>query len=250
MMALQHTLLGTALGLASSPVVSQQGPEHVAAWVAVCGGLALLPDIDHRSSTITRMWGPFSGGVSARVWGKRRTVLPGASHVVSALCGGHRNGTHSIPAILGTLVLVWVASWTVVGTALVLMLATGAVLAGGMVLVGTAPRKNWVPNFGLSAAVATASWSQGWTMPGWLPWAMALGVAAHILGDMLTIQGCPLSWPVSLDRVSLLPVQAGGPTERWIYRWVLVGANALPLAYMAGYDPLGAAWSAFVGSWS
>jgi membrane-bound metal-dependent hydrolase YbcI (DUF457 family) len=219
----------------------------VAAWVAVCGGLALLPDIDHRSSTITRMWGPLSGGYSARVWGKRRTVLPGVSHLVSAVCGGHRNGTHSIPAILLTLGLVWVATWSRVGTALVLMVATGAVLAAGMVMVGTAPRKNWQANLGLSAAVAAASWSQGLTAPSWLPWAMALGVAAHILGDCLTIQGCPLSWPVSLDRLSLLPVQAGGPTERWIYRWVLVASNGVLLGYVTGHDPLGAAWSAFWG---
>lgn len=243
MMALQHTLLGTALGIASSPAVSGRGTAHMVAWVAVCGGLALLPDIDHKSATITRMWGPFSGGVSARVWGKRRTVLPGASHLIGALCGGHRNGTHSIPAILGTLVLVWMASWTALGTALVLAVATGAVLAAGMVVAGTSPRKNWVANFGVSAAVAAGSWSQSWTMPGWLPWAMALGVAAHILGDMLTKGGVPLSWPVSLNRASLLPVQTGGPTERWIYRPALLVANALPLAYMAGFHPLGATWT-------
>ena len=38
-----------------------------------------------------------------------------------------------------------------------------------------------------------------------IPVAVALGVTAHILGDMLTVHGCPLAWPFSERCVHLLP---------------------------------------------
>lgn len=252
MMALQHTLLGTALGIASSPVLESAPAEQRVAWVAVWGAFALWPDLDHTQSTVSRMWGPITGGYRARVWGRRRRLAPGLTDVIGWVSGGHRKGTHSVLAIAVMLAAVWLASWSRVGTVMVVVFGTGLVVAAGLVLAGRSPRRYVAVNVAASGFAGWAAWTNHWVLPNWVPWAMAGGVAAHILGDMLTKEGCPLNWPWSStpSNVSLMPVEAGGPFERWIYRPVLVVANALPLAYMAGFHPIGAVWDVAVTTWS
>lgn len=40
------------------------------------------------------------------------------------------------------------------------------------------------------------------------------GIAAHIAGDCLTRDGCPLLWPLTSRRFHLLSIRTDSPTER------------------------------------
>jgi len=249
MMALGHTLLGSAIGLATVGVVQATGDHETAvqaAWVLTWAGCSLGPDLDAHGTTVSRMWGPITDGFRPRIWGKRRKLVPGITDLVGAICGGHRRGSHSVLGTIVVLAMVWLASLFVVGTAIVVAILTGlGICAVCLWLPGKqAIEKNWPANVAISALAAYAAYRVGWTLPGWVPWAMAGGTAAHILGDMLTKTGCPLNWPREKTRVSLLPMRAGGPAERWIAVPLLVTLNVLLLAYLAGYDPIGRLWLA------
>lgn len=248
MMGLSHVLLGTGLGLVTIGAVSGEPAAEQAGWVAVWGGMSLYPDLDHPSSTISQHWGPVTSGLRVRWWGKSRQLFPGISGVVAFLTGGHRRGTHNPISMALTLLVVWLASWTRAGTALVLAVATGAAITMAMVLVRSNVRRNWPLNLLASIGAGVASFTFGWVLPWWVPIAMAGGIGAHILGDMLTLGGIP--WSVGKGRyvrISILPMETGGVGERVIMRpLVLVPLNLIPLAYLAGFHPLGAAWSALL----
>jgi membrane-bound metal-dependent hydrolase YbcI (DUF457 family) len=69
-----------------------------------------------------------------------------------------------------------------------------------------------------------------------VPWAVAVGVAAHIAGDALTEQGVPLAWP------SLRYYRVGSiNTNSVVERWLVVPALYLVLGFIA-YRTWGA-WS-------
>lgn len=64
---------------------------------------------------------------------------------------------------------------------------------------------------------------------GMLPWAVGIGAAAHIAGDCLTKEGCPLLWPAGW-RLSLLHLTTEGPVERFLIGPAL-GVVAVILAW-------------------
>lgn len=247
MMAPGHVASGVASGIATSVVVAHQGLRIQAAWVAIWTGFVLLPDWDSPNTKVARMWGPVSGGIRVRLWrrGKRRKLVPGITDLVAALCGGHRQGSHSVLGLLVVLAGIWVATWSQVGTAVVAFVCAGLVLAAiGTVIPGRDPGDIWQVNLAVSVFVGWAAYTQAWTLPGWLPLAAAGGAAVHVLGDMITVQGCPLSWPTGKHRVSLLPLRANGFTCCYVLTPLFWVATVLQLAYLAGYHPIGAAWVA------
>ena len=67
-----------------------------------------------------------------------------------------------------------------------------------------------------------------------LPWAVAVGVAAHLLGDILTREGVPLLWPVSTRRFRLASLSTGGGAER-----LLVGPGLALCALVLGWQLYG-----------
>jgi membrane-bound metal-dependent hydrolase YbcI (DUF457 family) len=157
--------------------------------------------------------------------------------LVSVFCGGHRRGSHSILGVIAVFWLAWVATNSAIGTAVVVAIATGlALAAAGLWIPGKQPTEWWPINLGISALVAVTAYQQAWTLPGWLPWAIAGGAAAHIIGDMLTVTGCPLGWPISAHhpntRITPWPFKAGGPYERWVAVPLLVTLNIVLLAYL------------------
>ena len=62
-----------------------------------------------------------------------------------------------------------------------------------------------------------------------LPLAVGIGVAAHVVGDCLTEEGCPLLWPIPW-RVSVLPLETEGLIERYVVGPVL-GLAAVVLVW-------------------
>ena len=187
-----HTLSGVAAGVWSLPVAPVSGAAGSVVWVAACTGFALAPDLDHPASTAARMWGP---------------VSQGPARLVGALCG-HRGATHRVAAVAVVGVAVWAATTGRV-TPLAADIARhlgharpaevgnsvgdGAYLLVVAVTVGlafAAARLPWPVN--LTLAWLTAGLTHRLDLPlGWLPWAAALGVAAHLAGDAITKQGLP-----------------------------------------------------------
>jgi hypothetical protein len=196
-----HALSGLAAGAATLPWAPVHGAVAQGAWVAAAGGFAMLPDLDQQKTTISRMWGPV-------------TDLPAA--LINKISGGHRWGTHDAllaPAVFGFLAMA--ASRTFPTSLLVLALAIGLALrALNFVIPGR------VENTILGNLVI--SWGGAWLFldhsppPMWLPWAVAVGVLAHIAGDFLTREGIPipLIWILHRCRLALIHLRTGATVER------------------------------------
>ena len=208
-----HAATGLLVGLVTAPVAPVSGPLEVAAWVAVWGGAALLPDLDTGGSSAARMWGPGSR------W---------AAKGIGKLAGGHRAGTHDIlvaPILAG--LLVWIAAAHPVTAMVMIAVMIGcALIALDPVLPGDQghPLGNvmmsWVAAYGVVFAGGLAAY---W----WLPFVAAGGVVVHILGDAVTTAGVPvpLSTWMSGSRRSWGPqlFNTGTMPERVIVSAVWVG---------------------------
>lgn len=212
-MALGHTVSGLMVGVLTSPAAGDD-PRSRVAWTLTVAGCALLPD--HPSASVSRMWGPITAGYRVRIAGKRRTLIPGTTHIVSVLAGGHRKGTHSMLGLATMLLFVYLAAFHPVVSAFVLAFVFGVVILGASILAGTSPGRVWVPNLIASGLLAWyLVFELGWTLPVWLGPAMTLGAFIHILGDACTEQGVPLSWPLlGVKRFRLMTINTDGPVEK------------------------------------
>lgn len=197
-----HVATGALAGLASLQWIPIHSAVSQVAWVAACGGTALLPDLDTRQSAAARMWGPVSG------------VLAG---VVALLAQGHRRGTHDLvlaPLAFGS--LAWAAASNPVTSTALFALVVGLSIKGlGM------------SGFGKVSATLNlvVSLVAGW----WLASAgiaqeqvallVALGVLVHNLGDLPTTGGLPVPvlWLLGNHRrLTLGLFDVNGALERWI----------------------------------
>jgi membrane-bound metal-dependent hydrolase YbcI (DUF457 family) len=196
-----HALSGLAAGAATLPWAPVQGTVAQVAWIAAAGGFAMLPDLDHSGSTVSDMWGPL-------------TDVP--SGAVGRLAQGHRWGTHD--AVLGPLAfgaLAVAAAGAFWSSLLLMALSIGLALRALNFVIPGRAENTVVGNLILS-------WGSAWLLlahspnPGWLPWAVALGVLTHIAGDALTTAGIPvpLIWVVHRCRLKLLPIRTGALVEK------------------------------------
>ncbi|MTE23001.1 metal-dependent hydrolase [Microbacterium sp. ZXX196] len=204
----------TAPGLGWAPL----DPVGVLAGAAVCAGAALLPDIDHPSSTI-----------AAGLPGGR--VLAGA---VGTATGGHRAGMHSLVALMAaTCAAIALSFLTWVPEALGVELAVGpAVGAAASIAIGTKCLRlargwfaAWLVGIGAAGGLM-------WFFPdefGWFAACVGVGYLAHLVGDTLTTGGVPWLWPLMLRR----PV-AFRRTLLISRLWPRRGSFALPLLGNAG----------------
>jgi membrane-bound metal-dependent hydrolase YbcI (DUF457 family) len=239
--------------------------------MALCAGAAVLPDIDHPGSGVSRTFGP---------------VTRGFAWVVEKVSGGHRNGTHSF---LGTAVFTVLAfGATALHTRNAHLMLPGLSLAscfvGAGVLLGANDKKpkraykkrwhGWVAAYISMVTVASLALSAlAWPdqagsvalgaliclvlaaairilrIKGWVddmipipiaivvikmeldvtvvPYAVVLGVLAHIAGDMVTLGGCPLAWPWSQKMMGPQLFRTGSWVETGpitIVCWLTVGA--------------------------
>ncbi|HEY0126265.1 MAG TPA: metal-dependent hydrolase, partial [Blastococcus sp.] len=208
-----HALSGLAAGAATLPWAPVQGTVAQVAWVAAAGGVAMLPDLDHSGSTVSAMWGPI-------------TDVP--SGVVNAISRGHRWGTHD--AVLGPLafgLLAYAAAWNHWSSLLLLALAIGLALRALNFVIPGRAENTVVGNLLLS-------WGGAWFLldhspgPAWLPYAVAVGVLAHIAGDFLTKEGVPvpLFWLIRRSRLAPIHLRTGAFVEKA----VLVPAFLVALA--------------------
>lgn len=218
MMGRTHATSGVVLALATLPLInmvsSKYGFPAVTGYSAVvtavtAAGGAMSNDFDHGHASAAQSLGPIT------------KVL---ARIVGVLSGGHRHGTHSllfVPAI-GYLTYfigmaggiwygLWIAFWFAVASAAmhldfdrVTIRHTLVCLVGGLALVYFTSTQ-FVP------PIAAA-------------YGMSIGALAHILGDMLTKEGCPLFWPIVPTRFRFAALTTG---KRWETFWLFWTLNVL-----------------------
>lgn len=212
MMGRTHATSGAVAYLALQPLLSQTGvlsptPATVVIGTVAAAGAALLPDLDHKHATVTQSLG---------------FVTRGMTTLVSAVSGGHRNGTHSILGLVAFTLVAWAATFSPLAFALVLGFLFSIALSALRLEVS---RCTVVHTLFVIVFSVAALWVLGFTsIPIHvmvLPVATGIGVAAHIAGDMLTKEGCPLFYPFITFRFHVLALTTGGFTERVIVGPVL-----------------------------
>ncbi|WP_156761036.1 metal-dependent hydrolase [Microbacterium karelineae] len=223
MMGTSHAVSGAAAWVAITTTTPGFGwerldPLGVITGALVCAGAALLPDIDHPSST-----------VAAGLPGGR--VISGA---VSGLTGGHRKGMHSLVAVIGVVigaVALSFATWTPPSWDAELPVGP-AIGAAVCIAIGTKClriARGWFASWLVGVAAAGGIM---WWFPdqfGWLATCVGVGFVVHLIGDTLTTGGVPWLWPLMLKR----PVVFRRTlliTKLWPRR----GSFALPLLGDAG----------------
>jgi membrane-bound metal-dependent hydrolase YbcI (DUF457 family) len=197
MLGREHALSGAVTGLAAGEFALHLPPAPLAALAGLTAAFATLPDLDTARSCAARSLGFLSG---AFAW------------LVEKASGGHRHGTHSL---LGAGVFTagaWAAchyrasmpARVALGLFLALALAAG--------LRALHARGHLADAAALAAAAVIAAAGRD-LQAVWL--ACGLGCLTHIAGDMLTTEGCPLAWPLTLRHYRLLPAPLDFTTGTW-----------------------------------
>ncbi|HEV7936046.1 MAG TPA: metal-dependent hydrolase [Actinomadura sp.] len=217
MMGYTHALSGTAAWLAAVPLVTSESllgtyavtlsPAQVTAGAVVCAGSALLPDIDHHSGTIANAYGPVT-----------KLLCKG----VSKVSGGHRHATHSLLFAAGAgYGTDWLATHAVYAWWAVLFFLVGIGLRG--VGIGFKDRDYTTGLMNALLAATIVFFMHGLDMR-FVGYAVALGCVAHLIGDCLTPQGCPVLWPVQVKLQTGILERTGGKGERWVVTPILTFA--------------------------
>ncbi|GAB3205456.1 metal-dependent hydrolase [Marinactinospora thermotolerans] len=227
MMGHSHALSGVVGWMAIVPLVQgteilgvrfDLGPGEIIAGSFVCAGAALLPDLDHKSATITQTYGVVTKTLGA---------------LLNWLFGGHRNGTHSFlfALIMGVLTQA-LALWSDMAVQVFVFLLTGIALNGlgfGMDKNRTAAE---VINAMGTAGIVLALYTSGVDYS-WMGLAVAFGCLLHFAGDMATEMGVPLLWPASKYRFGKnMGFKTDGPIERKVITPLLTIAIVLYSIYL------------------
>lgn len=187
MMGHSHALSGAVTGTAASLYVLHLPLPGTLLLAGLTAGAAVLPDIDHPSSTLARSFGFLT---RAFAW------------LAGKISGGHRHGTHSILGVAVLAGLAWLAVAYRHDTAG--RIALGAFLAPlfASALIALRLGGHFADALATGGAVAMVVTGTGLPL---VALAVGLGCATHLAGDMLTDSGCPLALPFSRYRVKLLP---------------------------------------------
>ncbi|MHB8294293.1 MAG: metal-dependent hydrolase [Acidimicrobiales bacterium] len=179
MLGRDHAALGALVTLGVTRLAGL-GPAETIAVTATVAGMALLPDIDEPGSTVAHLAEPFTGAVA---W------------VTKRLAGGHRCATHSLLAVAASAGVAFACaaihlSPGVLASVILVGLAYAIALRS---LIPAGLRPGYIMALVFAAAATWATWTYvgfAWTL-----WAVPLGVALHLAGDIVTSSGVPLLWP-------------------------------------------------------
>lgn len=228
MMGLSHAVSGAAVWVAVT-MTSETGfpslgwlptdPISVMLGAVVCAGAALLPDADHHDATIAHSI-PLLGRATA-----------GAVGIVT---GGHRKGMHSLLAVVGIVLAMLGLShitYTPEGWDRALQIGPALAVCACMTFASKSLRlaKSWLRAWSVGALVAVGMLLWAPEQFAWIPICVGVGYLTHLVGDILTVQGVPLLWPLVLDPpgfVTNTPVLAA--------MWLPRGAFAVPVLGRAG----------------
>jgi membrane-bound metal-dependent hydrolase YbcI (DUF457 family) len=210
-----HALSGAATGAAAGLFILHTKTSGTADLALLSAGFAVVPDIDKCGATVSRSFGFLTESFA---W------------LVGRISGGHRHGTHSLIGIgvftgLAFLACKYRLDWPGrVGLALILAIGFAAGLRA--LRIGG----HFADALALAAAIYIC-W-KGWNLT-LIPVAAGVGTATHIVGDMLTTEGCPLLWPFTLAHFKILPRPFSFRTGSWREHVVLVPLLFVALAWLA-----------------
>ena len=235
MLGHDHALSGALAFVAVAPLLPVSGTQ-LAVAATLTAGAGILPDLDEPGSTIARTFGFLTG---AFAW------------IVHRLSGGHRKGTHSLIGVaLLTAAALWAGSWQRSAAATAQhpqlwwqLIPAGLILA---LLFSAGFRALYIGGhhadlFGIAVA-ALVIW-KGWDLVEVTSWhvpvlavCVALGMLAHLAGDMLTHDGCPLLYPASRYQFGLLPEPVRITTNKLAERWIISPLLLAGLVYFVWRD--------------
>ncbi|MGA2927829.1 MAG: metal-dependent hydrolase [Solirubrobacteraceae bacterium] len=214
MMGRSHVLIAgagyLALAATARDALGPPAPAQLAAGALCAGAASLLPDLDRPGSTIARALGPVSDLLA---------------RLVSLIAGGHRRGTHSLLAWLAVSVGLGAALHSSDSSTVALIVCVLACALMLRAITGAGAMACAVLAFGVGVALVAGVGH----VDRWLPGAVLVGYGSHLVGDLVTVEGVPLLWPLSgrHQKVALI-----GATDRWREHLVCMGAGAL-CAYLA-----------------
>lgn len=230
-MARGHALMGAVIWLGGCAAAAQFRDGHlpslalVAIGTPVCAGWAIVPDIDHPNSTISRSLGPVSRGVAELAAGSSRLIHEATRTQWDRPDeDGHRTVTHTLIGALVFGAVVGLAGWLGGPWVAALLVFWPAHLGISATLKSRRRRQWWfgrtvrLPKSVVDAAVLAAG--AAILTPGsawWLGLAAGGGAAIHLLGDMMTDSAVPALWPIVLRDVAGRPHrwQPIGLPRRW-----------------------------------
>jgi membrane-bound metal-dependent hydrolase YbcI (DUF457 family) len=235
MLGHDHALSGAVAFAAIGPLLHVTG-AHLVAGIVLTAGAGVLPDLDEPGSTVARTFGFLTG---AFAW------------VVHKISGGHRKGTHSLIGIAlltaGSLAAGrWQASaraanghlvlpWHLVPAGLILSL----LFASGFRALRIGGHLGDAAGIAVAVLVLWRNWDvalvTSWHLPV-LAVCVAVGMLAHVAGDMCTHDGCPLLYPLSRHEFCLLPKPLRITTNKLAEHWVVTPVLMVALAYLAWHD--------------
>lgn len=209
-----HALSGLVAGTAVGLYVTHVSGPHLLLLAGLTAGAAVMPDIDHPDSTLAHSFGFLTRGVA---W------------LIGTVSGGHRHLTHAVAGVAGFAVLAELAvvhrhrPLGAVGLALFLAL----IIAGA--LYALAVRGHGADVLAIAGAIAMVVTGTGLSL---VATAVGVGCLTHVVGDLLTDEGCPLLYPASRYRFRLLPEPLAFTTGTWPEFWVLDPALAGGLGFL------------------
>lgn len=213
MMGRTHALSGTVVGLGTGLVLDMT-VESMILCTLLSTGAAMIPDLDHPKSSIS-----LSGGILTR----------GISSLVEKFSGGHRKATHSLLGVLVAGVLSWVCTRVHLEGLWIFLMVMG--------LLSVLPIRKGLPLAGMGLALTFLGVVS--SLPTEItPWCLVLGMATHILGDTITVGGCPLLFP-NRRLVSLRWFRTNHPIERVLQTMMLV--SLVPMG-MVGLGAFPGVW--------
>ena len=214
MMGHTHALSGGAAWLATAPLFSDHAllgqyaitlsPAQLAAGTLVCAGAALLPDMDHHDGTIANTYGIVT-----------RWLCKGVAFV----SGGHRHATHSLVFAVGAgFGAFFLAEHAQKAWWVALFLLIGLGIRGIGIGLKERDHITGLLNAAIAGALVYVMRDLDMTFAGY---AVALGCLAHVIGDCLTPEGCPVFWPIPLRLGVPIVPRTNGHVERWVLTPVL-----------------------------
>lgn len=242
MMGVGHATLGVATWCVAAPLVVEATGNEITAGTLLMGaipvaGAALIPDIDHPNGSIANSGGPITRAIA---------------RCASFFSGGHREGTHTLPffalVAAAAFLTVWAGNmWAAIGWYFVLA------AFGAQALAKTALHqkfnRQWKKRTGLFAkaycwAFALAATVGAITVYGrddaqawwWLPFAVLIGHATHLVGDIMTTAGLDLGLGLPKVRFPILG-DAGSSREHLLTALLSVVAAFFMLCAVLGVNP-------------
>ncbi|EST37039.1 membrane protein [Streptomycetaceae bacterium MP113-05] len=212
-----HSLSGAAAWLgagAAAAALDRPMPWPVlAAGALICAGAALAPDLDQRSATVSRAFGPLSRGLCGVTDKVSETVFNATrGSGERRRSGGHRTLTHtwlwalligagfSAAAVYGGRWAVLVILFIHVVLAVEGLLWRMARVSSDVLVWLLGATSAWILTNILTKPGNGAEWlfSDPDLRFAWLGVPIVLGALVHNIGDALTISGCPILWPIPI----------------------------------------------------